>query len=322
MGADHIMRSSPMTPRAPSDSAPGPMFDTGGAPRADMGPANQRAAVAIDCRSVSKQYDGIPVLRDVTAQFPAGAVTVLAGENGAGKSTLFRILTGQVSPDGGEITVHGERITSFSPLHARDAGISIIPQELLPIPEMLVYENLLIGQEIHGRFGFLNRRMMIAKARTLLEHIGLDVDPRMPMRRLSIAATQLIEIVKATSRHARIVLMDEPTSSLSSRETEHLFTVIDQLRRRQVCILYTTHRMEEIAAVADYVAVLRDGQLITQCPASDISEPQIVAAMVGREISNLFPDLQQVRADAPVRLQVEKWFIVGNRGGFDGDCVT
>lgn len=311
MGADHMMMSSPVTPRAPLDAARRSRFDSGAASQADTGLANLSAAAAIDCRGVSKQYDGIPVLRDVTAKFPAGAVTMLAGENGAGKSTLFRILTGQIAPDGGEIAVHGERIAHFSPLHARDVGISIIPQELLPIPEMLVYENLLIGQEICDRFGFLNRRRMIAKAQALLENIGLDVDPRMPMRRLSIAATQLVEIVKATSRNARIVLMDEPTSSLSSRETEHLFGVIDQLRRRQVCILYTTHRMEEIAAVADYVAVLRDGQLITQQPANEISEPQIVAAMVGREISNLFPNLQGVGVDAPARLRVEELRVAG-----------
>ncbi|MGS0897226.1 sugar ABC transporter ATP-binding protein [Burkholderia stagnalis] len=298
MGADHIAMSFQA---APSRYAP----DVGETSRTDAEPVSQRAAMAIDCRGVSKQYDGIPVLRDVTASFPAGAVTVLAGENGAGKSTLFRILTGQIEPDAGEVYVCGERITHFSPLQARAAGISIIPQELLPIPDMLVYENLLIGQEISDRYGFLDRRRMIRKAEALLASVELDVDPRAAMRRLSIAATQLVEIIKATSLNARIVLMDEPTSSLSSRETEHLFRVIDQLRRKQVCILYTTHRMEEIAIVADYVAVLRDGQLITQKPANEITEPQIVAAMVGREISNLFPDLQSVKADAPARLKVD-----------------
>lgn len=302
MAADNAVMSFAMAPGAASSQLL----------RSDeAGPASLTEAIAIDCRDVSKQYDGIPVLRNISASFPAGAVTVLAGENGAGKSTLFRILTGQIAPDAGEVRIGGERITHFSPLHARAAGISIIPQELLPIPDMLVYENLLIGQEIRDRYGFLSRRKMIRKAEALLAGVELDVDPCIPMRRLSIAATQLVEIIKATSRNARIVLMDEPTSSLSSRETEHLFRVIDQLRRKQACILYTTHRMEEIATVADYVAVLRDGQLITQVPARDISESQIVTAMVGREISNLFPDLQRVRGDAPTRLKVDRLRVAG-----------
>ncbi|WP_218002932.1 sugar ABC transporter ATP-binding protein [Paraburkholderia ferrariae] len=311
MAAEHAVMSYAAAPRATSSH----LHETDDADGA--GNANGAAAArlidtaAIDCQGVSKHYDGIPVLRNITASFPAGAVTVLAGENGAGKSTLFKILTGQIAPDAGEIHIGGERIAHFSPLYARLAGISIIPQELLPIPDMLVYENLLIGQEIRDRYGFLNRRQMIRKAEALLESVELDVDPRMPMRRLSIAATQLVEIIKATSRNARIVLMDEPTSSLSSRETEHLFRVIDRLRRKEACILYTTHRMEEIATVADYVAVLRDGQLITQQPANTITEPQIVAAMVGREINNLFPDLQSVAAGAKARLKVDGLSVAG-----------
>lgn len=301
MAAEHAVMSYAAAP----PDASGPMLAS------NVAAASRADTMAIECRGVSKAYDGIPVLRDITASFPAGAVTVLAGENGAGKSTLFRILTGQIAPDAGDVRIAGQQITNFSPLHARSAGISIIPQELLPIPDMLVYENLLIGQEIRDRYGFLNRRQMIRQAENMLAAVGLDVDPRMPMRRLNIAATQLVEIIKATSRNARIVLMDEPTSSLSSRETDHLFRVIDQLRRKNACILYTTHRMEEIAIVADYVAVLRDGQLITQQPAGQISEPQIVAAMVGREISNLFPDLQGVPTGARARLKVEGLRVAG-----------
>jgi ribose transport system ATP-binding protein len=147
--------------------------------------------------------------------------------------------------------------------------VSIIPQELQPVKDLTVYENLLLGSEIVGPFGFLNRRRMMEAANKLITEFGADLDPRTSMRRLNVASTQLVEIIKAISRQAKIILMDEPTSSLSEHEIQRLFRAIQLLKKRGVTILYTTHKMEEIAAIADHVAVLRDGVLIRHCPVSD-----------------------------------------------------
>ncbi len=245
---------------------------------------------AVDCVGLSKSFEGVPVLRDISARFEPGTVNVLAGENGAGKSTLFKLIAGQLSPDGGALSLFGSRVTRFDPMAAQALGVSIIPQELAPIPDLQVWQNLLIGRERTGLFGLLKRREMIDRASSMLAEAGLDVNPTLPMKRLGVAATQMIEIIKATSREARIVLMDEPSSSLSSRETEQLFRVIGLLRQRGVCILYTSHRMEEIERISDTVAIMRDGAIIRQAPTRELTERQIIADMVGREITELFPD--------------------------------
>ncbi len=244
---------------------------------------------ALAFNRLCKGFDGIPVLREITARFMPGTVNVLAGENGAGKSTLFKIISGQLAPDSGILTVKGVPVIVYDPRHARGLGISIIPQELLPIPDMKVWQNLLVGRERVSALGFLKRREMVAEARRLLEEFHLEIDPDAPMRRLGVAATQMIEIIKATSRDSDLVLMDEPSSSLSSRETEELFRAIRMLRARGACILYTSHRMEEIEQISDTVAIMRDGAFIRQAPTSTLTERQIIADMVGRDIEDLFP---------------------------------
>ncbi len=248
------------------------------------------AKPALAFHRLCKGFDGIPVLRDITARFMPGTVNVLAGENGAGKSTLFKIISGQIAPDSGILTVKGRPVLVFDPRHARGLGISIIPQELLPIPDMKVWQNLLVGRERVSVLGFLRRREMVAEARRLLGEFDLDIDPEAPMRRLGVASTQMIEIIKATSRDSDLVLMDEPSSSLSSRETEQLFRAIRLLRQRGACILYTSHRMEEIEQISDTVAIMRDGAFIRQAPTATLTERQIITDMVGRDIQDLFPD--------------------------------
>ena len=248
------------------------------------------AEAAIDCVRLSKGFEGVPVLRNISVRFMPGSVNVLAGENGAGKSTLFKLIAGQLTPEGGELSLFGRRVHRFDPMAAQALGVSIIPQELAPIPEMQVWQNLLIGRERTGLFGLVKRREMIETASSLLADVGLDIDPATPMKRLGVAATQMVEIIKATSRDSRIVLMDEPSSALSSRETEQLFRVIALLRERGVCILYTSHRMEEIERISDTVAIMRDGAIIRHAPTRALSERQIIADMVGREITELFPD--------------------------------
>ena len=274
----------------------------------ELPPETVKPALAFN--GVCKGFDGIPVLRDLTARFLPGTVNVLAGENGAGKSTLFKIISGQLTPDRGVLTIHGTPVYSFVPRHAQKLGVSIIPQELLPIPDMKVWQNLLVGRERTRTFGFLRRGDMVSEARRLLGEFGLDIDPDAPMRRLGVAATQMIEIIKATSRDSTIVLMDEPSSSLSSRETEQLFRVIRLLRSRGACILYTSHRMEEIEQISDTVAIMRDGAIIRHDPTASLTERQIIADMVGRDLEDMFPNREIKRSRKPV-IEVKGFKVAG-----------
>ena len=266
---------------------------------------------AIACERLSKGFDGVPVLRDISVRFMMGTVNVIAGENGAGKSTLFKLIAGQLTPDQGRLSLHGAAVRRFDPRHAQSLGVSIIPQELAPIPEMRLWENLLIGHETTGPFGLVKRRAMIQQASAMLESIGLALDPAMPMRALGLAATQMVEILKATWWDSRIVLMDEPSSSLSSRETEQLFRVIAMLRARGTCILYTSHRMEEIEAIADTVAIMRDGAIIRHQQSSTLSEHEIITQMVGREITELFPERNAEANLSPPVLLVRDLLVSG-----------
>ncbi len=271
--------------------------------------ATPQSVTAVECTRLSKGFDGVPVLRDISVRFQPGTVNVLAGENGAGKSTLFKLIAGHLTPDSGAISLFGRPVTRFDPMAAQAAGVSIIPQELAPIPEMMVWQNLLVGRE-RTRFGLVRRRAMIDEASRLLADVGLDIDPTLPMKRLGVAATQMVEIIKATSRDSRIVLMDEPSSSLSSRESEQLFRVVGQLRGRGACILYTSHRMEEIERIADTVAIMRDGAVIRHAAAATLTESQIITDMVGREVAELFPDRHLAGARPPV-LEVRDLRVAG-----------
>ena len=264
------------------------MIESGSA--SSLGSLSPADRPALAFNGLCKSFDGVPVLRELTATFRPGTVNVLAGENGAGKSTLFKIISGQLRPDSGILTVHGVPLSTFEPRHAQRLGISIIPQELLPIPDMKVWQNLLVGRERTFTLGFIRRREMVEEAQSLLSEFGLAIDPEAPMRRLGVAATQMIEIIKATSRDSTIVLMDEPSSSLSSNETEQLFRVIRLLRSRGTCILYTSHRMEEIEQISDSVAIMRDGAIIRHAATSTMTERQIITDMVGRDIEDMFPD--------------------------------
>lgn len=194
-------------------------------------------------------------------------------------------------------------MSHFDPVVAHRLGVAVIPQELAPIPDMSVYQNIYLGRELRTRVGILDIAAMVDGTRRILADFGVEVDPRTPMRRLSTATVQLIEIAKHTAFDVRVLLMDEPTSSLLEREVARLFTVIDRLRSQGVCIVYTTHKMAEIEAIADTVVVLRDGRLITGGPVVDYNEHDLVTAMIGREMGQLFPVRPPLREAGPV-LQV------------------
>ncbi|WP_232531728.1 sugar ABC transporter ATP-binding protein [Microbacterium halophytorum] len=255
------------------------------------------------CTGVAMSFGGVPVLKGVDLSLEPGTVTALAGENGAGKSTLMKIASGQYSPDAGTVEVDGRTLPAGSTRAATELGVAIVPQELASISELTVYENLFVGREVRTRLGLLNRRAMIERATASLQEFGLDIDPTTQMGTLPVGVRQIIEIVKATSRGARVLLLDEPTSAIAEREVAHLAGVIRSLREQGVAVLFTTHKMEEIRSMADRVVVLRDGMLITDSALAEITDDGIVSAMIGRELENLFPELGD-RTDEVV-LEVE-----------------
>ncbi len=249
-------------------------------------------AQALEVRELEKGFGGVPVLKGTSLTVAAGTLTVLAGENGAGKSTLMKIVTGQLRQDAGEVHVDGRRLERADPQHARALGVGIVPQELAPYPELTVYENLFVGRELRTRGGLLDRRAMVARSREMLATFGVDVDPRTRLERLSVALTQIVEIAKATTWGARVLLLDEPTSAIPDREVERLYGVVGRLKEQGVAMLYTTHRMAEIQELADRVVVLRDGEVALDEALADTTDERIVRAMIGRELGALFPEVR------------------------------
>lgn len=284
--------------------------------------------VILEVKNLEKAFGGVPVLRGVSFQVKAGQVVALAGENGAGKSTIFKIITGQVKPDNGEVFVDGSPLAKIDSSVARELGIAIVPQELATFPDMKVYENLFVGREIKNDFGLLNRSEMVAKSKEMLSVFGLDLDPKAKMGNLSTALAQIVEIIKATTWNARVILLDEPTSSIPEQEVAFLYTVIHKLKEQGVAMMYTTHRMAEIQELADTVIVMRDGQLVLEQPIKEASEQSIVTSMIGRSLDSLFPkktkptdevalsvkDLVLQRDGQVVSLQVRKGEILGLGG--------
>jgi ribose transport system ATP-binding protein len=282
----------------------------------------------LGCRDIRMSFGGIPVLRGVSLALEAGTVTALAGENGAGKSTLLKIASGQYKPDEGSVEVRGEHLHSGDVHAAHRLGVAIVPQELASISEMTVYENLFVGRELKSPLGLLNRRAMIRKATEYLKPFGLDIDPTAQMGTLPVGLRQIIEIVKATSRGAKVLLLDEPTSAIAGKEVERLYGVVRSLRDQGVAMLFTTHKMEEMRAMADRVIVLRDGNLVEDKPLNDISDDEIVEAMIGRELEDMFPDVAPHQEDvvltvqdlvlgegsAPINLSVRRGEILGLAG--------
>ncbi len=284
-------------------------------------------AAVLECADLHKGFGGIPVLNGVSLALEHGTVTALAGENGAGKSTLMKIASGQYRADAGRVTVEGAELRTGSMAEAHRSGVAIVPQELASLPDMTVYENLFVGQEIR-RFGVLDRRAMIREAEAALAVFDVHIRVTARMRSLPVGLQQIVEIVKATRTGAKVLLLDEPSSAISEREVEGLYRVVNRLRDQGVAMIYTTHKMEEIRALADRVVVLRDGNLVLDQAMTDTSDEEIVTAMIGRELGTLFPersspqeesvlevrDLQVVGASAPVSLAVRRGEILGLAG--------
>ena len=246
----------------------------------------------LEARNVSKAFFGVKVLSGVNFSIRSGEVHALMGENGAGKSTLMKIIMGIYKGDSGEILFEDKPVDIRSARDALDLGITMIHQELNPIPAMTVAENVFVGREARvGRTHFISAREQNAKAQALLEKYNMAdrVSPSMKMQQLSIAQIQMMEIIKAVSYNAKVIIMDEPTSSLSENETRELFKTINLLKKSGVGIIYISHRMEEVFELSDRISVLRDGQMIGCLERSEATRDKIISMMVGRALSSGYP---------------------------------
>jgi ABC-type sugar transport system ATPase subunit len=258
----------------------------------------------VELRGIRKRYGATLALDGVDLVIQAGSVHALVGENGAGKSTLGKILAGVVQPDGGTLLVHGQEVSFRSPRNALQSGISTIAQELSLVPARDVLDNVYLGIE-DGRGPLVDRRAMRKRYEALVADTGLDVPPDAIVGSLPIAQQQQVEILRALAREARLVIMDEPTARLSGGEAERLHEVVRDLAARGTTIVYVSHFLEEVLALAETVTVLRDGRLVRTVAAEGQTPSSLVEAMVGRSLSATFPDRVLAPADAPELLRVE-----------------
>jgi ribose transport system ATP-binding protein/inositol transport system ATP-binding protein len=239
-------------------------------------------------RGASKNFPGVKALDSVNFTLQAASVHGVVGENGAGKSTLMKIMTGTYQRDEGEMLLNGKPVSFRSEREALAAGIAIVPQELSYVPGLTVEENIFLGRE-PSCLGLLKKKERTIMTGKLVAEQGLSVNPKTPMRNLSIAQCQMVEIIKAVSRNAKIIIMDEPTSSLTTKETRQLFTNILNLKARGIAVIYISHKLEEVLELCDTITVLRDARLTGCMSREEATEAKIITMMVGREMGKLFP---------------------------------
>ncbi len=261
------------------------------------------ATYALEMESITKVFPGVRALDDVTLRVKPGTVHALMGENGAGKSTLMKCLFGIYKEDGGTIKLNGE-VCHFKDSHdALKRGVSMIHQELSNVPERSVAQNLYLGREPLKSFGIIDHKKMNEDTANLLKRLEIDIKPERRIGSLSISMQQTCEIAKAVSYNSKVVVMDEPTSSLTDNEVAHLFKIIRQLREQNVAIVYISHKMEEIFAIADEVSVMRDGKMIGTYLTEELTNDKLISLMVGRDANLRFPAVSSAIGD--VLLKVE-----------------
>ena len=273
--------------------------------------AQSKAAVSIvqaapplfELRGISKEFPGVKALDDVSFSVWPGEVHMLLGENGAGKSSLMKVLCGAYRADSGSFHYNGETVEIASPADAQKLGIAVIFQEFSLVPYLDIAQNIFLGREPAGRVpGTIDRKKILADARRVLDSIGFDIDPAIRIEKLGVAQQQMVEIAKAISQSARILVMDEPTAALSDRETELLFALIARLKADGVAIIYISHRMAEVFSLGDRITVLRDGRRIDEVKPGAVSSDDLVRMMVGRSVDMSYP---RTFAQAPGKVMLE-----------------
>lgn len=244
--------------------------------------------VVLEATGISKSFPGVKALTGVSIALHKGEVVALLGENGAGKSTLIKILSGIYQPDEGEIFLNGEKVHFDLPLKARNAGIGVIHQELNYVPTISIAENIFMGN-LPKKHGFVDYKTMYAESRKILARVGLNLDPRTNISKCTVAQKQLIEIAKVLSEDARILILDEPTSALNDVETNYLFDLVRKAAQMGIAILYISHKLDELFAIAERVVVLRDGIVSGELSIRETTKDELIAHMVGRKLNDLFP---------------------------------
>lgn len=256
----------------------------------------------LELQGIKKSFGKIDVLHGVDLRIRGGEVHALLGENGAGKSTLMKIVCGILQPSAGKIILDGQERHFADYDAAIAAGIGIVFQEFSLIPYLTAVENMFLAREMKTAFGFLDRKAMRARAKEILAMLDVDIPLDVPIKRLSVAEQQFVEIAKALSLEARVLVLDEPTATLTPSEVAHLFKVMRELRKQGVAIVFISHHLDEIFEICDHITVLRDGEYIADCPVSETDTDRLVEMMVGRRIENSFPPKPAIAADAPVVL--------------------
>ena len=260
----------------------------------------------VEMRHISKSFPGVKALDDVSVNVRAGSVHALMGENGAGKSTLMKCLFGIYEPDEGELVLNGKRITLAGTKQAMDAGISMIHQELHPIPFRSVMENIWLGRYPTRNFGIvklINTKKMYRDTKKLFDDLKIEIDPKVWVKELSVSKIQSMEIARAVSYNAKVIIMDEPTSSLTGNEVDHLFGIIRKLRAEGIAIIYISHKMEEILEIADEVTIMRDGKVVGTYPSTELTTDLIIKRMVGRDLTNRFPPRENVPGEVVLKVE-------------------
>ena len=246
----------------------------------------------LEMKNIVKEFPGVKALKGVQLQVRPGTVHTLMGENGAGKSTLMKCLIGIYHANSGEIYFDGKKVDFTSPTQALRAGISMIHQELSPVPERPVCENLWLGRIPMKNALVIDEAKMRKSAQELFDRLGLDLDPDEKMGNLTVAKMQMVEIAKAVSYDSKVVIMDEPTSAITESEVEHLFRIIEDLKKKNVAIIYISHKMDEIFRISDDITVYRDGEYIATDRAENLNVNKLITMMVGREMTNIFPKVE------------------------------
>ena len=243
----------------------------------------------IEIKHLSKSFPGVQALSDVSFGIERGHVHALVGENGAGKSTLIKIITGVYKADNGDICMNGSIVNANNPLEAQRKGISVVHQEIKLVDTLSVAENVFLGRPKTGKHGLISWKKMYTEAQKLVDELNIHLDVRREVSSLSIAQKQVVEICKALSLRAKLLIMDEPSATLTENELDSLFSIIEMLRSQGITIVYISHRMEEIFKIADTVTVLRDGMHIKTMPVGGVSRQELISLMVGREIGEEYP---------------------------------
>jgi len=266
----------------------------------------------LEMKNISKVFPGVQALKGVNLQIKPGEVHALIGENGAGKSTLMKCLIGIYSPTEGTIHFDGKLVQNYNTSDALKMGISMIHQELSPVEHRSIMENIWLGREPLKRFGLVDHKKMYNQTKELLERLELDVEPDTLMVDLTVAKMQMVEIAKAISYDAKLIIMDEPTSALTNKEVEQLFKIIRRLKEEGKAIIYISHKLDEIFTICDRVTVLRDGEYIGTRDIKDIDVPTLIRMMVGRDINDMYP--KETCELGEVKLEVEN---LSSNGAFE-----